>query len=180
MPEEAEVIRRVVEGDVDGFRLLVERYQRPVFLLVRNLVPNPHTCEDIAQDVFLTAFHRLSSFDPARATFLTWLLTIARNKCLNVLKKKTPNPNGEAFERASLRTPPEEAAERELFQRLDEALEGLPPQQRTAFVLAEFMGLSYDQLAGIEGVAVATVRSRVSRAKERLRSLLRPFAWDHP
>lgn len=53
MREEAELIRRVVEGDVDGFRLLVERYQRPVFLLVRNLVPNRHTCEDIAQDVFV-------------------------------------------------------------------------------------------------------------------------------
>ncbi|MFH1267209.1 MAG: sigma-70 family RNA polymerase sigma factor [Planctomycetota bacterium] len=180
MREEAELIRRVVEGDVDGFRLLVERYQRPVFLLVRNLVPNRHTCEDIAQDVFLTAFHQLRAFDPTRAAFLTWLLTIARNKCFNVLKKKTPSPGGEAFERISFRTPFDEAAERELFERLDEALETLPAAQRSAFVLAEFVGLSCDQIAGIEGVAGATVRSRVSRAKERLRSLLRPFARDHP
>lgn len=178
MTEEAEVIRRVVAGEVDRFRFLVERYERPVFRLVRNLVGDPHACEDVAQDVFLTAFHRLSRFDPSRARFSTWLLTIARNKCLNALKKKRPLANGGLAEQASARTPSDDAAEKELFERLDVALEALPLAQRTVFVMAELAGLPYDQIAEIEGVEVGTVRSRISRAKKRLRSLLRPFARD--
>ena len=178
MSEEAEVIRRVVDGDADSFRFLVERYQRPVFQLIRNLVPDPHLGEDIAQDVFLNAFRRLGSFDPTRAGFLTWLMTIARNRCINALKKKSPEPGGGLHECVSRRTPHDEVAEQELFEQLDEALQTLPPGQRATFVMAEFVGLAYEQIAQIEGVETATVRSRVSRAKEKLRSLLRPFARD--
>ena len=180
MTDEAEVIRRVVAGDVDRFGLLVERYQPPVFRLIRNLVGNPHTSEDIAQDVFLTAFHRLPDFDPARGSFSTWLMTIARNKCLNALKKKRPAPAGDLPAGACWRTPSDDLAEKELFQRLDEALEALPLGQKTAFVMAELVGLSYEQIARVEGVEVGSIRSRVSRAKQRLRSLLGQFARDHP
>lgn len=178
MSEEREVIRRVVDGDADSFRFLVERYQRPVFQLIRNLVPDPHLGEDVAQDVFLNAFHQLGTFDPTRAGFLTWLMTIARNRCFNALKKKSPEPGGRLLECVSSRTPHDELAEKELFEQLDEALEALPLGQRATFVMAEFVGLSYEQIAQIEGVEIATVRSRVSRAKERLRSLLRHFAGD--
>ncbi len=180
MTDEAEVIRRVVAGDVDRFRLLVERYQRPVFRMIRNLVGNPHTCEDIAQEVFLTAFHRLADFDPGRAGFSTWLMTIARNKCLNALKKKQPAPAGDLAAGACWQTPSDDLAEKELSERLDEALEALPLGQKTAFVMAELVGLSYDQIASIEGVEVGTIRSRVSRAKQRLRSLLGQYAREHP
>ncbi|HUT94093.1 MAG TPA: sigma-70 family RNA polymerase sigma factor [Thermoguttaceae bacterium] len=179
MADESEVIRRVVAGEVDRFRWLVERYERPVFCLIRNLVPDAHTCEDVAQDVFLTAFHQLPGFDPARGRFSTWLMTIARNKCLNAMKKKRPAPGGGLSEQTTSRTPCDEAAERELFERLDEALQTLPIGQRAVFVLAELAGLPYEEIAEIEGVEVGTVRSRVSRAKERLRSLLRQFARDH-
>ncbi len=178
MTEEADVIRRVVDGDVDSFRFLVDRYQRPVFRLIRNLVADPHLGEDVAQDVFLNAFRRLPSFDPARAGFFTWLMTIARNQCINALKKKRPQPSGSLPDCACSRTPHDDLAEKELFEQLDEALEALPLGQRATFVMAEFVGLSYDQIAQIEGVEVATIRSRVSRAKERLRSLLRQFARD--
>ena len=179
MNEEAEVIRRVVDGDVDSFRFLVDRYQRPVLRLVRNLVADPHLAEDIVQDTFLAAFRRLRGFDPARARFLTWLMTIARNRCLNVLQKKRPVSGGSLPEAVCRRTPQDALVEKELFEQLDAALEALPLGQRATFVMAEFVGLSYEEIAGIEGVETSTVRSRVSRARERLRSLVVQFAREN-
>ncbi|MBC8876478.1 MAG: RNA polymerase subunit sigma-24, partial [Planctomycetes bacterium] len=78
MTQDADVIRRVVDGEVDAFRLLVERYQRPVLCFVRNMIGDPHCSEDLAQDVFLAAFQKLHTFDADRGRFLTWLLVIAR------------------------------------------------------------------------------------------------------
>ena len=76
MSDELRIIRDVLEGNVDSFRLLVERYQRPVIRMTRNIIDDYHVCEDIAQDVFLTAYEKLASFDPNRSRFSTWLFTI--------------------------------------------------------------------------------------------------------
>src|SRR5690349_16778573 len=92
MDEDQDVIRRVLDGDVESFRLLVRRYERPLSGLIRNLVPDAHDGEDVAQEVFLTAYRRLATYDPAQGAFSTWLLTIARNKCLNALRKRRPVP----------------------------------------------------------------------------------------
>ena len=171
--KDREVIGRVLAGDVESFRILVERYERPLFCLVRNLVPDRVECEDVAQEVFLTAYTRLRSYDPDRSAFSTWLLAIARNKCFNVLKKKRPCSAGELPEQVDLRTPDRAVVEDELYRRLDAGLAALPPEQKTAFVLAEIQGLHHDEIARIEGIPVGTVKSRVSRAREKLRSLLR-------
>ena len=176
MAEETEVIRRVVDGDLDSFRLLVKRYERPIARLIGNLVADRHQGEDLLQDVFLTAFERLHRFDPQRAAFSTWLFAIARNKCINALKKKRPLPTAEMPAAVRGRTPYDDLAEKELFEQFDAALETLPPAQKIAFVLAEFVGLSCAEISQIEGVGPGTVRSRISRAKERLRSLLRQYA----
>ncbi len=178
MTEETEVIRRVVCGEVDAFQLLVRRYERPVFRLIGNLVANRHACEDVAQDVFLTAFRNLPTFDPRRSRFSTWLLTIARNKCLNALKKKAPSTCAELPHPLRRRTAHDDLVGKELFEQLDEALDALPPALRTVFVLAELMDLSNEEIAQVEGVKVGTVRSRLSRAKAKLRSLLRQYAGD--
>ena len=178
MTEETEVIRRVVCGEVDAFQLLVRRYERPVFRLIGNLMANRHACEDVAQDVFLTAFRKLPTFDARRSRFSTWLLTIARNKCLNALKKKAPVTCEELPHPLRTRTAYEDLAGKELFEQLDEALDALPTALRTVFVLAELMDLSSEEIAEIERVKVGTVRSRLSRAKAKLRLLLREYAGD--
>lgn len=176
MPTDTETIRRVLAGDVESFRLLVREYQGPVTRLVRNLVPDAHACEDIAQDVFLTAYQKLDQFRPRRGRFGSWLLTIARNKCLNALAKKRPQPISHLPERIEDRTPPDELTAKEIFERFDRALADLPVEQKTAFVLAELVGLPSRQVAEIEGVKPGTIRSRVSRSKEALRSRLCQFA----
>src|SRR5438034_2018967 len=92
MPEDSDIVKHVLNGDVDSFRILVERYQRPVLSMIRRLIWDSHRCEEIGQDVFVAAFQKLSTFDPARSKFSTWLFTIARNMSINALKKKTPIP----------------------------------------------------------------------------------------
>lgn len=174
MDEDQDVIRRVLDGEVESFRWLVRRYERPLFGLIRNLVSDAHDGEDVAQEVFLTAYRRLRSYDPTQGTFSTWLLTIARNKCLNALKKRRPVVLDPLPERLAPRTPDAELAEVEWFRRLDQALDALPFAQKSAFVLAEIQGRSLEEIARIEGVPVGTVKSRLGRAKEKLRSLLRP------
>ena len=170
------ILARIRAGERAAFGELIERHQEAVFRVVRNLLPQAAECEDVAQDVFLAAYARLASFDPTRASFRTWLLTIARNGCLNALKKRRPAPDG--LLGASRPIPPTCALPKrrleraELFRRLDAALAALPFEQRTAFVLAELEGLSLEEVGRIEGVPVGTVKSRLGRAREKLRVAL--------
>ena len=175
MMEEASVIRDVLEGDIESFRLLVQRYQGPIIRVIGNIIDNHHICEDLAQDVFLTAYKKLSSFDPERSSFSTWLFTIARNKSINAVKKKRTLLMNNLPERADRSTPVSRLAQQEFFDRLDGALRSLPAKLKTAFVLAELEGLPYKQIAQFEGVRLGTIKSRISRAKEKLRSALGNF-----
>ena len=174
MSDDLNAIQRVLANDVESFRCLVERYQRPLLTLVRSLTP-PHTDhEGVAQEVFLAAFRGLASFDPKRAAFSTWLFTIARNRCYNELARRRPLVGAELPDVVDLRSPEQAASEAELFRQLDAALQALPFEQRSAFVLAQLQGLSYEEVGRIEGVGVGTVKSRIARARQKLRCLLRP------
>jgi RNA polymerase sigma-70 factor (ECF subfamily) len=176
MSDDLDVIRRVLGGDVESFRLLVEKYQGPLFCFIRNVIADAHDAEDVAQEVFLAAYGSLAAYDPDRAAFSTWLFTIARNRCRNARKKRRPIVPDELPEGAELRTPDAELAEAEWFRLLDRALASLPFEQQTAFVLAEIQGLSLAEIGAIEGVPLGTIKSRISRAREKLRSRLRPAA----
>src|SRR4051794_30154704 len=173
--EDEKILARIRAGELAAFADLIGRHQEAVFRVVRNLLPRIAECEDVAQDVFLIAYARLASFDPTRASFRTWLLTIARNVCLNSLKKRRPlltDFEGPSFHPADLRSPGAELEQAELFRRLDEALAQLPFEQRTAFVLAELEGLSMEEVGRMEGVPVGTVKSRLDRAREKLHAAL--------
>lgn len=178
MVEEIGIIKAVLDGDIDSFRLLVERYQKPIITSIRNIIHDDHMCEDTAQDVFLTAYKKLASFDPARGSFSTWLFTIARNKSLNMLKKKIPATVSNPPENSDSPGPAGELLRDELFDELDRALKTLNPRQKRAFVLAEFENLPYEQIAQIEGARIGTIKSRINRAKKKLRSALKDLSGD--
>jgi len=125
MTKEIDVIHQVLQGDVDSFRLLVQRYQKPIISMIKNIINDQHMCEDVAQDVFLTAYTKLASFDPARSNFSTWLFTITKNKSLNALKKKRALSMSQLPEKADSCNPSDELGEKELFNELDRELQTL-------------------------------------------------------
>ena len=172
MTEETGIIKAVLEGDTESFRLLVQRYQKPVIRMIANLINDRHICEDIAQEVFLAAYKKLPSFDPARSSFSTWIFTIAKNKSINAIKKRRIHSTGNPPENPDFSEPADSLIRDELFIELDKALKSLSPGHRRALVLAEFENLPYEQIAQIEGVRIGTIKSRINRAKHRLRSVL--------
>ncbi len=178
MTDEISIIRVVLDGDIDSFRLLVQRYQGPVIRMIKNIIDDHHVCEDIAQDVFLTAYKKLSSFDPDRSSFSTWLFTIARNKSINEAKKKRTLSMSNLPENPVSSTPADSLEQQEFFDRLDHVLRTLPAKQKTAFVLAEFENLTYQEIAQIERTKIGTIKSRINRAKNKLARAIRSYDGD--
>ncbi len=178
MTEEIGIIRQVLNGDSDSFELLVQRYQQPLVRMIRNITGDSQACEDIGQDVFFTAYRKLSSFDPASSKFSTWLFTIARNKSFNWLKKKKPLNLSKLPENADERSPCANLLQKEFFANLDSALNSLAAKQRIAFVLAEFEELPYEEIAQIEGVRIGTIKSRINRARKKLAAAMKSRLGD--
>ena len=174
--EDSDVVRRVVAGEVNDYRVLVERHQDAIYRFVYSLVGHRHEAEDITQDVFLAAYKSLATFDSRRAMFSTWLFTIARNRAINrlnrcrdtTLVKSMPEP-------IDAHSPGDAVEEDEFLEQLNHALNDLPMDQRTVFVLAEIQELSYAEIADIEHISLGTVKSRLHRAKQHLRSALEGY-----
>ena len=171
--EDRELVRRVLAGQTDDFRALVDRHQQPIFRFASGLLGNREEAQDVAQETFLAAFANLSGYDSSRAAFSTWLFTIARNRCLNLLKQRRPIALAEPDSIGDV-TPADPIVSQELSLQLDRALAALPVEQRSAFVLAEIEELPYAEIARIEQTSLGTVKSRIHRAKQRLQSLLKP------
>jgi RNA polymerase sigma-70 factor (ECF subfamily) len=178
MPEDCDIVKRVLNGDVDSFRILVERYQRPVLSMIQRLIWDSHRCEDIGQDVFVTAFQKLSTFDPARSQFSTWLFTITRNMSINALKKKLPLTMEELPETVVSRNPSHELSDKEIFMQLDETLKALPGKLQRAFILAELEHMPYEEIARIEGARLGTVKSRINRARAQIYAAMKGMKGD--
>jgi RNA polymerase sigma-70 factor (ECF subfamily) len=171
--DDRELVRRVLAGQTDDFRVLVDRHQQSVFRFASRLVGNREEAQDVTQEAFLAAFANLSGYDCSRAAFSTWLFTIARNRCINLLKQRRPIAL-DAPDSIGDVASADPIVSQEHSQQLDRALAALPVEQRSAFVLAEIEELPYAEIARIERTSVGAVKSRIHRAKQRLQSLLEP------
>ncbi len=169
---ENQIVQRVLQGEREAFQGIIERYQGPVLRLLRHLIGHEQGSEDIAQDVFMTVYVQLKSFDSTRSRFSTWLFTIARNKAINALKKKRPAYVAMVPEKVDEHDPADVTMEKEMFERLDRELYRLPARQRRALIWAEFEQLPYEEIARIEGVRLGTIKSRINRARAKLRAVL--------
>jgi RNA polymerase sigma-70 factor (ECF subfamily) len=170
-------------GDPAAIRAFVIHYQGLVFaFLSRSLGRGPHV-EDLAQEVFLRACRALPDFDgQGSARLSTWLLTIASRLAIAARRKRhvpTAPLDPELSGRSGLdsATPETERARRELGRALEAAAAQLPPDQRDAFVLAELHGLDMNELARVLDVPENTAKTRLFRARARLRELLRDI-WE--
>jgi RNA polymerase sigma-70 factor, ECF subfamily len=172
--DENEIIARVLAGHAADFEHLVHRYQGPLFRIVGNLVDGSMV-EDLVQDIFLTVFEKIRSFDSRRGTFRTWIYRIARNRALNARKKKREQLLEEDPVITDKRNPSKDLLVKEAFACMDRALSELKFQDRVIFVLAELEGLSYAEIAHIEKLALGTVKSRLARIKTKLRGALAAY-----
>lgn len=182
------LVERVQQGDKQAFNLLVVKYQRRLARLLSRFVRDPAEVEDIAQETFIKAYRALPSFRGDSA-FYTWLYRIGINTAKNYLvsqsRKAPATINGfsaeeaENFEGADLlremSTPESELMGKQVAQTVNQALEALPEELRSAILLREMEGLTYEEIANIMECPIGTVRSRIFRAREAVAEKLRPL-----
>jgi len=180
------LVERVQHGEAAAFDLLVVRYQHKVLKLIMRYVHDSVEAEDVAQEAFIRAYRALPSFRGDSA-FYTWLYRIAINTAKNALVASRRRPIDYSIDRqdgddyamqARLKDPetPEGLLLTEEIQNtVNSAIENLPEDLRTAIVLRELEGLSYEEIAKAMECPVGTVRSRIFRAREAIDRKLRPI-----
>jgi len=175
--EEQEAISRSRAGNTDCFNWLVERYERQVYNLALYMLRNPQDAEDATQDAFLSAFRAVKKF--RGSNFKAWLLSIVANACRDRFRATKRHPaisldsvplEPQAFE--SVELPEDYALRQELRRFINEALPFLPEDQRLVVVLCDIQGMSYEEISQVTGSSLGTVKSRLSRGRQKLRDLL--------
>jgi RNA polymerase sigma-70 factor, ECF subfamily len=181
-----QLVERVQAGDRSAFNLLVLKYQHRVLKLIGRFVSDAAEAEDVAQEAFLKAYRALASFRGDSA-FYTWLYRIAINTAKNALVSSRRRPvefdldlqDPEQYDRhAKLKdadTPEGVLLTEEIREVVEKAMEQLPEDLRTAIVLRELEGLSYEEIAEAMDCPVGTVRSRIFRAREAIDKKLKPL-----
>ena len=175
--EEAALVRRIVAGEGQRYSVLVERYQRRLYWSCLRLVGDPDEAEDVVQEAFVRAYERLGDFDPTYR-FYTWIYRIARNRSLNVLRRRrvwglvtlSDPERAPALPAAERSDRP--AEDRELAKALVDCRATLPGDQREVFDLRHADGLSYREIAAAVSAPEGTVMSRLARAREKMRACL--------
>jgi RNA polymerase sigma-70 factor, ECF subfamily len=180
------LVERVQRGDKAAFDVLVRKYQHKIIKLVTRYVHDSTEALDVAQEAFIKAYRALPGFRGDSA-FYTWLYRIAINTAKNhlVAESRRPLDHGvdlqdpEQYDmQARLRdvdTPERLLLTEEIQRTVEQAIEQLPEDLRTAIVLREIEGMSYEEIAEAMSCPVGTVRSRIFRAREAIDSKLRPL-----
>ena len=173
------LIRRAKDGDMDAFETLVRKYQKPIYALCRRMTGEHHSADDLSQETFIKAYLSLQKFKDEKS-FFSWIRKIALNNSLNYLKKrKREEPLGirEMNTTENLNSSPQELPHEKLLRKnmeenFKEALEALPLDQKTVFILRVFENLSYKAIADLLNIPPGTVMSRLNRSREKLKILL--------
>jgi len=179
--DEAGLIRDAQKGDVTAYNRLVLHFQEQVYNVAYRIMGEPQSAEDAAQEAFISAYKALNSF--RGGNFKAWLLRIVTNACYDELRRRKRRPQSSLDEMtddneslAFLRSPdegPEGAQQRmELVRAVEDCLQSLPDDQRVTAVLCDIEGYDYNEIAGITSVSLGTVKSRMNRARRKLRDCL--------
>ena len=201
MPEpfdpDAALMLRVKRGDRAAFAELVEKYRQPLFNFIYRTLRDETETEDVAQNVFLQVYKSRDRYERT-AKFSTWLFTIARNLCLNEIRRRTRHPAdsleethaeyddqpARQYEDKKIFLPTDNVLHGELAQKIEAALAELPENQRTAILLCRQDELSYEEIAAVLGCTLSATKSLIHRGRETLKEKLKPYlqtgAWSEP
>jgi RNA polymerase sigma-70 factor (ECF subfamily) len=181
------MVARVRGGDQEAFRVLVDRHSRAVFRLAYRLTGHEHDAEDVVQDTFLRAYRQIGQFE-SRASFATWLYRIAFN-CAHDLLRQRPRAGtrksldddgeGEAIQIADpspAANPAQQLEGRRLSERLRAAMDELSGQERAAFVMRHYDGMSIEEIGQALDLKTSAAKHSVFRAVHKLRRALDPVA----
>lgn len=164
--------------DAEAFEALAVRYERVIYLLCLRMTGNPADAQDCAQEAFLNAFRAYGSFRGS-ASAKTWLYRIAYNACLDFLRRRGNDASLDAlreagFDPADPRQPlPGEKVEKdELRRQIGQAMMRLPEDQRAVMILRDFQQMPYEEIAQVLDISPGTVKSRLSRAREKVKNFL--------
>ncbi len=176
--DDAQLIERSRHGDPGAYDQIVGAYQDRIYSLAYRITGNREDAWDAAQEAFLKAYRHLRTFRGSSA-FSTWLHRIAVNAALDIVRRRPhqpPVPFEMELSDSAANDPGERVVQHDVQQRIHRAIAGLPLDQRTAIVLRELHGHSYDEIAATLQIPLGTVRSRISRARETLRGALADLA----
>ena len=185
---DASLMLRVKQGDTEAFAALVDKYKQPVMNLAYRTLRDPTEAEDLAQNVFVQVYKSAGRYE-ASAKFSTWLFTIARNLCLNEIRRRSRHPaesldqtHAESDDQplhqvADRRTAaaPQQLLQGELEEKVAQAIAGLPENQRTALLLCQQEELSYEEIAAVLGCSLSATKSLIHRGRETLKARLKPY-----
>jgi len=181
-----ELVTRVQQGDKKAFDLLVLKYQQKITNLISRYIRDPHEVMDVTQEAFIKAYRAIPKFRGDSA-FYTWLYRIAINTAKNYLVAQGRRPpsddvDAEMAEQMDVGmrlketgTPENHVLTEEISITVQNAIDDLPEDLRTAIVLRELEGMSYEEIANAMSCPVGTVRSRIFRAREAIDKKLRPL-----
>lgn len=177
--QERQWVEAAKRGDQESFACLVRAYERRVFALTSRMCKQPEDAAEAAQETFLAVWQGLPSFR-GDASFSTWLYRLASNTCVDILRRESRRREAASLddEETPADVPdsgptPQEAAERqELRREIEAGLAALPPEYRQALILREIHQLSYQEIGEALGLDIGTVKSRISRGRQRLRKIL--------
>lgn len=158
----------------DAFREIYNRYSGTLHAYVLKIIGNYEEAEDIFQDTFIR-FYQNMSFDN-KSNVIGFLITIARNLCLNYKRDKKNTIQIDEYEYLAYDTQDYES--KELLQLIDHSLELLEDDYKEAFVLREYTGMNYDEIAEVMGITNVNARSKVFRAKNKIKAILKPYLND--
>jgi RNA polymerase sigma-70 factor (ECF subfamily) len=165
-----ELVARSIRGDADSFNQLILRWERPIFALAYRTIGREEDARDVCQETFLRAFRALPGFR-GQAKFSSWLYRIALNLCRDWMRRERRAPIAQAPEGVDLlelaaAVEPSESIEdlvirRDLSKVVERAMARLPEEQRTAIILKEYHGLTFQEIADLVGCPLSTVKTRL-------------------
>ena len=182
------LVQASLRGDLHAFEQLVERHRDVVFRVVSRFVANDHEADDVTQDTFLRAFHRLDHYR-GDAPFRTWVLRIAHNTAVSYVTTSgrvdthpLESVAEDVADPVAAGSPAEQLEQRERRERLDTKLKGLGRTHRTVLVLRDIEGLSYEEISRITDAPLGSVKARLHRAREEFIDVLRnnTYDWELP